>query len=170
MPLGNETATYSYDALGRLTGSVITSGPNNGRQTGTCFDAAGNRIRQDAATSTIAACPTPTPSPTPTPTPTNSPPTAVADSINVLCNDSDTIDLIANDSDPESNAPLTLVSITYSSGGGASASVASSTSAAVTGDASRSTTVFTYVVQDSLGAQSNGTLTVVSIGPFSVCS
>jgi len=60
-PIGNETATYSYDALGRLAGSAIANGPNNGRLTGTCFDAAGNRVRQDAATSAISACPTPTP-------------------------------------------------------------------------------------------------------------
>ena len=59
--LGNETQNYSYDALGRLTGSTITNGPNNNRTTGTCFDRAGNRTRQDVATSTLAPCPTPTP-------------------------------------------------------------------------------------------------------------
>jgi hypothetical protein len=65
--LGNETVDYSYDALGRLTGSTITSGPNNGRKTGTCFDRAGNRMRYDVATSTPGACPTPSPTPTPAP-------------------------------------------------------------------------------------------------------
>lgn len=62
--LGQETTTYSYDALGRLTGSSISGGPNNTRTTGTCFDAAGNRTRYDVATSTPGACPTPTPTPT----------------------------------------------------------------------------------------------------------
>lgn len=62
---GQETTTYSYDALGRLTGSSISGGPNNSRTTGTCFDWAGNRTRYDVATSTPSACPTPTPTPTP---------------------------------------------------------------------------------------------------------
>jgi len=62
-----ETTTYSYDALGRLTGSSISGGPNNTRTTGTCFDAAGNRTRYDIATSAPSACPTPTPTPTPSP-------------------------------------------------------------------------------------------------------
>ncbi|WP_066798437.1 Ig-like domain-containing protein [Sphingomonas soli] len=170
--IGNETATYTFDALGRLTGSTIAGGPNSGRLTGTCFDAAGNRIRQDAATSAIPACPTPTPSPTPTPTPTptNSPPTAVADSISLVCGTSGTVNLLANDSDPEGNTPLVLVSIAYSSGGDATASVASSTSASVTADSVHSTTVFSYVVEDSLGAQSNGTLTVNSVGSSLYCS
>ena len=62
-PLGNETVNYSYDALGRLTGSTTTGGPNDTRRTGTCFDPAGNRVRYDVATSAPSACPTPTPTP-----------------------------------------------------------------------------------------------------------
>ena len=65
--LAQETATYSYDGLGRLKGSSITGGTNNGRATGTCFDAAGNRTRYDVATSAPTACPTPTPTPTSSP-------------------------------------------------------------------------------------------------------
>lgn len=64
---GQETITYSYDAQGRLTGSVTTGGPNNTRQTGTCFDRAGNRTRYDVANATPAVCPTPTPTYTPPP-------------------------------------------------------------------------------------------------------
>jgi YD repeat-containing protein len=63
----SETKTYSYDALGRLTGSSIAGGPNNTRQTATCFDRAGNRLRYDVATSAPATCPTPTPTPSPSP-------------------------------------------------------------------------------------------------------
>lgn len=40
-----ETANYSYDALGRLVSSSTSGGPNNGVATGTCFDAAGNRTQ-----------------------------------------------------------------------------------------------------------------------------
>lgn len=65
--IGNETTNYSYDALGRLSGSTITGGPNNSRQTGTCFDRAGNRMRYDVATSTPGVCPTPSPTPSPSP-------------------------------------------------------------------------------------------------------
>jgi hypothetical protein len=65
--LAQETTSYSYDGLGRLKGSTITGGTNNGRATGACFDAAGNRMRYDVATSAPAACPTPTPTPTSSP-------------------------------------------------------------------------------------------------------
>jgi hypothetical protein len=65
--LGNETVTYSYDALGRLTDSSTAGGPNNTRITGTCFDRAGNRMRYDVATSAPSTCPTPSPTPTPSP-------------------------------------------------------------------------------------------------------
>ena len=60
-----ETTTYSYDALGRLTGSATAGGPNNTRQTGTCFDRAGNRTRYDVSTSAPSPCPTPTYTPPP---------------------------------------------------------------------------------------------------------
>ena len=65
--LAQETTNYSYDGLGRLKGSTITGGTNNGRATGTCFDAAGNRMRYDVATSAPVACPTPTPTPASSP-------------------------------------------------------------------------------------------------------
>ena len=61
--LGNETVNYSYDELGRLTGSNTTGGPNNTRTTGTCFDRAGNRMRYDVSTSAPSACPTPSVTP-----------------------------------------------------------------------------------------------------------
>lgn len=63
--IAQETTTYSYDALGRLKASTISGGPNAGKQTGTCFDPAGNRTRYDVASAPPAPCPTPTPTPTP---------------------------------------------------------------------------------------------------------
>lgn len=63
--IASETKTYTYDALGRLTGSTIAGGPNDTRQIGTCFDRAGNRMRYDVTTSAPATCPTPTPTSTP---------------------------------------------------------------------------------------------------------
>lgn len=62
-----ETTSYSYDELGRLKASIISGGPNSTRQIGTCFDAAGNRVRYDVGTTTPAPCPTPTPTPTASP-------------------------------------------------------------------------------------------------------
>lgn len=65
--VAQETTTYSYDALGRLTGSSVSGGPNDTRRTGTCFDFAGNRTRYDVTNSAPGVCPTPTPTPTATP-------------------------------------------------------------------------------------------------------
>ncbi len=56
----SDTTTYTYDALGRLVGTTVSGGPNNGRVVGSCFDRAGNRMRYDVATSTPTPCPTPT--------------------------------------------------------------------------------------------------------------
>lgn len=39
-----EATTYSYDALGRLISVSRSGGPNDGKQTQTGFDAAGNRV------------------------------------------------------------------------------------------------------------------------------
>lgn len=39
----SETVTYTYDALGRLTASTTSGGPNGGVSAGTSFDPAGNR-------------------------------------------------------------------------------------------------------------------------------
>ena len=42
-PSSAETVTYTYDALGRLVTSSVSSGPSNGVQTSIQYDAAGNR-------------------------------------------------------------------------------------------------------------------------------
>ena len=65
--IASETTTYSYDTLGRLVTATRSGGPSSGVTMKTCFDRAGNRMRQDVATSTPVACPTPTPTPTPSP-------------------------------------------------------------------------------------------------------
>jgi YD repeat-containing protein len=65
--LAQETTTYSYDGLGRLKGSAIAGGRNSGRTSGTCFDAAGDSMRYDVATSAPATCPTSTLTPTASP-------------------------------------------------------------------------------------------------------
>lgn len=42
----NETVTYSYDELGRLTRNTKSGGPASGVQTTTSYDRAGNRLNQ----------------------------------------------------------------------------------------------------------------------------
>ena len=42
--LAGETVSYTYDALGRLTGTSTTGSTNNGVVTGLTYDAAGNRL------------------------------------------------------------------------------------------------------------------------------
>lgn len=44
-----QTVTYSYDALGRLTGSQILGGPGTGVTQNYQYDAAGNRLNESAA-------------------------------------------------------------------------------------------------------------------------
>src|SRR3712207_5653552 len=97
----SETTSYSYDALGRLTISTISGGSNHSVGTATCFDAAGNRTRYivGAGVTSCASAPPPPP-------PSNSPPVAVADSASGECNYATIVNVVANDYDPNGNAPL----------------------------------------------------------------
>lgn len=52
----SETATYTYDSLGRLRKVDLSGGPNGGVQTVICYDAAGNRITYTTALSGGASC------------------------------------------------------------------------------------------------------------------
>lgn len=53
----SETVTYSYDALGRLVGSVTAGGANSGISTGTSFDPAGNRTSYTVSGASAAQIP-----------------------------------------------------------------------------------------------------------------
>ena len=145
----SSTKTYTYDALGRLTAAQTVGGQNNNQTHSLCYDPAGNRQTYKATSDgTVAACtPGPSPSPSPTPTPTNSPPVTQLDSATVECAAVTTVNLTANDSDPEGNYPLSLVSIVRNSGR-AKASIASASSASVTGSVTNGGSTFTYTVQD----------------------
>lgn len=57
----NDTVTFTYDALGRLTTTSISGGPNSGVTTGTAFDPAGNRASHavSGAASSLRAPATP---------------------------------------------------------------------------------------------------------------
>jgi hypothetical protein len=97
-------------------------------------------------------------------TSSNLPPVANADTTSFNCSVYQTVNLVANDTDPENNVPLHLVSIT----GPGSATVTSTTSVTI-GENSTGTFTFSYVVADSLGATSTGQLTATVTGLQSQC-
>lgn len=168
----SSTETYTYDSLGRLVKVVTTGGQNNSETQAICYDKADNRTQYVAnnsagATGCITAptpTPTPTPAPTPTPTPTptpgNNPPVTQNDSVSGQCYLVVTVNLTANDSDPEGNTPLVLQSIVTGGGGVAGANIVSASSVSVDFGPQGDVTQATYTVADSLGAASTGVLTI----------
>ncbi len=160
-----ETVSFGYDALGRLTGSTISGGPNNTINTAICFDAAGNRIRYTVGAS-VTSCGS-GPTPTPTPTPSNTPPVAVNDSTSGPCNSAITYNVVANDYDPDGHTPLSLVSASGNTN--VDAQVVSSTSIQFIGSVPGNTSTVSYVVQDSLGATATGSVTYQTTGTQSTC-
>jgi YD repeat-containing protein len=166
------TEAYQYDALGRVISAKTGGGTNNDETHSICYDAAGNRVKYKTTTNgTAATCasqgtqggaPTPSPSPSPSPTPSNSPPATAPDTANMACDAVATVNLTANDTDPESNYPLALTAI--NGGGTASATIVSASSVSVDAGPVNGTSSFTYTVADSLGVSSTGTLTVNTTG------
>jgi YD repeat-containing protein len=160
--LATDTTNYVYDPLGRLVRVTTTGGPNNGLDVNTAYDPAGNRCSHHVGGSTGAPASPPGPcQPSGSSPPGNQPPVAVDDSASIPKCGSVTTNVVANDTDPENNTPLALVSVSYAGLRG-EATMASSTSvtfvsngAGVPGSAA-----IAYTVRDSLGATSNGTFTV----------
>lgn len=95
----------------------------------------------------------------------NQPPVANFDNAGTMsCGTAIIVDVVSNDTDPDGNYPLSLVSA--SGGGGILVSVFSSTEVRIVSTGSSSgTKSFTYVVQDSLGAQDTGTGSVTVLAP-----
>lgn len=85
----------------------------------------------------------------------NQPPVANLDDIGSIpqCS-SATFNLVLNDTDPDGNLPLSLVSVSASN-----VAIISTTTVEITTAASLGTKNFTYVVQDSLGATDTGSAT-----------
>jgi hypothetical protein len=170
----SETKTYQYDQLGRLVSTQVNGGLGNSDTRTVCYDAMGNRVnfktRNDGsmpgctapspAPSPTPTPPSPTPTPTPTPTPSNNPPIANEDSVGGGCGTTTYYDLLLNDTDPEGNYPLVLLSITRTSGQ-SSATLFSTTIVKIDHYGfGQDFSTFNYVVRDSLGATSTGQLTV----------
>lgn len=147
-----ETITYRYDALGRLIQATSTGSINDQLYRQYVYDRAGNRRQTALGTGTPPAFPPPEP------LPPNQAPVTAADTLSVPRCGSNFKNVTANDSDPEDHLPLALVSV--SAGTLGAASVFDGDQVFYEAGSSAGTDVLTYTVEDSLGAASNGTLTV----------
>ncbi len=159
---GQETANYKYDPLGRLVETTVAGGVRNGQATGVAYDPAGNRCVY-AVSGVGGTAPSPAPSScsgsqTPPP-PSNNPPVAVPNTGSQQRCTTATYNVIANDTDPDGDYPLTLTAVT-----GLGFSVISSTTVQFISTAQTGAKVGTYTVQDSRGATAQGTLTVTVSG------
>ncbi len=153
----SETVTYNYDALGRLLGAAHVDGPNDGAGSAYAYDPAGNRTQATAGTGVTP----------PTPPPGNLAPVTVADSASVETCEQVLVNVVANDSDPEGGS-VTLVGVTE--GGKGEANDAGDTSVHYWAGPDLGQDVLTYTVEDNLGAQETGTLTMtVTLGPDQSC-
>jgi hypothetical protein len=169
-----EVVTYRYDDLGRLVETRVSGGVDNGVTVATGFDPAGNRVSH--AVSGVGGVappppPSPPPPPPPPPPPANNPPVTVADTLPVNKCGSGSVDVVFNDSDPDGNVPLSLVSasnVNTAKGTGYASSATSVTYEADQSGATGSDTI-NYVVQDSLGATSTGTV-AVTIRTTGICN
>jgi hypothetical protein len=94
----------------------------------------------------------------------NQGPVANPDSFSLRCNMTGafSLNLLNNDTDPEGNLPLVLVSVTRISGDATISVNNSSGNVSVTGAPSVGVSTFSYIVQDSLGASSTGSATVTT--------
>jgi YD repeat-containing protein len=163
----SDTVTYTYDALGRLVAVSTSGGPNNGQTVSTAYDPAGNRASYCLATAGTPACPPPGSPPPPSPPPGNQPPVAVNDAGGMSRCVAASFAVLANDSDPDGNTPLALVSV---SGGGTRGTPSiSGTSILFTPNGINGTANVSYTMRDSLGATATASLTITitngSCGP-----
>jgi YD repeat-containing protein len=154
----NETVTYTYDALGRLvaTTTAPTSTVNPGLATQICYDPAGNRARYAVSGAAGPAPPPPACPAPPPPPPGNQPPSAVDDFGTMTKCDEQSFAVLANDSDPDGNTPLQLVSVSYTGTLG-EASVSGSDVRFLPAWTSGTADV-TYTMSDSLGATASAIL------------
>lgn len=151
-----ETVNHQYDALGRLISSSKSGGPASGAQTTTAYDPAGNRSNQ---TVTGAGGGGGTPPPPPPPPPANNPPVANADNGGTMQKCSlKTVAVTGNDTDPNGDYPLTVVSASAS--GDMNASVANSTSVLIESGQTAGAKSISYTISDSRGATASGYISI----------
>lgn len=166
--MAGETITYSYDDLGRLVRSSYSGTINNNQVHSTCFDENDNRTRyRSDPLGAPAACPTPTPAPTPPPSPpppppppppANNPPVANTDSVSVKVCLSTTKNVIANDTDPDGDLPITVMAVQTSTL--ADVYIVDASTIGVTAYGTVGSQAITYTIKDSRGATATGTLNI----------
>ena len=88
----------------------------------------------------------------------NNPPVANVDSVSVKKCMYASVNVVANDTDPDGDYPLTVIAVTSSSL--AQTYVESATSIGVTAYGTLGTSAVTYTVKDSRGATSTGQLSI----------
>lgn len=155
----DETISYRYDGLGRLVEARSTGSVNNDVVRSACYDPAGNReIYKVNSTGIAAACDAPV----------NKPPAVSPDTISLPRCGVGWKNLVANDSDPEGNEPLALTGIGNLDYFGPDVQIVSATTVAVEASSQSGVYNVSYTVSDSLGAESNSTLTI-NVGGGSGC-
>jgi len=154
----SETATYTYDALGRLVATSTTGTVNNGVTVTTGYDPAGNRCNYSVTgvggvAGTAGSCAAGGGGGG-----TNQAPLAANDSGSMTRCVAKTFAVLANDSDPDGNLPLALVSVSGTSVRGTPS--ISGTSILFEPNDITGTASVTYVMRDSLGATDSAVLTI----------
>lgn len=155
-----ETTTYTYDPLGRLTATSSSGGPASGVNSSYGYDCAGNRIQVVAGAGAAPVPPPPPCGPAPPPPPgNNQPPTANADTAPSIpkCG-STTVNVTANDADPEGNIPLVVAGV--GTAAGLALTVPSGSTIGIESLGPSGLKTFTYTVRDTLGATATGNVSV----------
>jgi hypothetical protein len=152
----SETVTYTYDARGRVVKVAHAGTVNNGASACYVYDKADNRSTVDVKTT--SAC-----------TSTsggggggNQPPVANPDNGSTTACGTVTVNVVANDTDPDGNYPLHIAGIVSATKG--SVDSYTTTSITYTAAVSSGTGVVTYTIADSLGATASGTLSITISG------
>ena len=154
-----ETTTYTYDPLGRLTATSSSGGPASGVNSSYGYDCAGNRIQVLTGSAAPVPPPPPCASAGPPPPGNNQPPTANPDTAPSIpkCG-STTVNVTANDSDPEGHLPLVVTGV--GTAAGLSLTVINASTIGIESLGPSGLKTFTYTVRDSLGATSTGNVSV----------
>lgn len=144
----NESTTFVYDALGRLVGTSTNVNPNDVVATSITYDPAGNRTAYTVGGPGGGE-------PPPPPPPPNQPPVANPNSVTVPKCIYTSVNVVANDTDPEGHYPLTVTAVDQMW-----AWVENGTNVGMSVPDTNGIYIINYTVTDSLGASSNGRLTV----------